>query len=159
VRYHPTPVDAVAVPETLTGIRTLINGFHHFPPDSARAILQDAVTRRAPIVILETLQRSRRNVASMVAIPLVVLGLTPRIRPLSLQRLALTYLVPLAPALIAWDSAVSIMRCYTPGELLAMANSLEGPRYVWEAGSYRYRAMPVTYLIGYPAPEGDQGVA
>lgn len=159
VRYHPEPVDAMAVPETLTGARTLIDGFHHFPPDSARAILQDAVDHGAPIVVLETLQRTPRYLSGAMWIPLVVWALTPRIRPVSLQRLALTYVVPLAPALITWDVAVSTMRCYTPDELLAMTETLEGPRYVWEAGSYRYRATPVTYLIGYPEPDDSQDLA
>lgn len=42
-------VDATAVPATLTGVRTLLSSFHHFPPEGARAILRDAAVKGAPI--------------------------------------------------------------------------------------------------------------
>ena len=33
--YHPEPVDATAVPATLSGFRTLFASFHHFRPEQA----------------------------------------------------------------------------------------------------------------------------
>jgi hypothetical protein len=63
ITYYPESVDAMNVPRALKGMRTMFTSFHHFPPEDARAILQNAVdagesigifeiTRRAPSTIL-----------------------------------------------------------------------------------------------------------
>lgn len=41
------------VPPHLTGMRTLFEGFHHFKPEQAQAILQDAVGSRVSIGVFE----------------------------------------------------------------------------------------------------------
>jgi hypothetical protein len=38
--FNPHPVDALHIPETLKGLRTIFSSFHHFPPGDARAILR-----------------------------------------------------------------------------------------------------------------------
>ena len=43
IHFYPEPVDATKVPAALKGLRTMFTSFHHFPPDDARAILQNAV--------------------------------------------------------------------------------------------------------------------
>src|SRR5207248_937506 len=48
-RYATESVDATRVPPALSGFRLLCNGFHHFRPDDARAILHDAVEQRRGI--------------------------------------------------------------------------------------------------------------
>src|SRR5690348_15744500 len=42
VRYEPESVDARRVPPRLAGLRTIFNGFHHFRPSDARAVLHAA---------------------------------------------------------------------------------------------------------------------
>ncbi|MBN2580569.1 MAG: hypothetical protein JXB10_16410 [Pirellulales bacterium] len=49
--YDGESMDARNVPERLRGVRTLFNGFHHFRPADAQAILQDAGAKGQPIVI------------------------------------------------------------------------------------------------------------
>ena len=51
IDFVAEPVDATAIPVALaTGrARTIINVFHHFPPELARAILADAVQLRPPV--------------------------------------------------------------------------------------------------------------
>ena len=44
--FSVEPVDATCVSRDLKGFRTLFTSFHHFPPDGARAILQDAVEQQ-----------------------------------------------------------------------------------------------------------------
>ena len=150
LRYHPDPVDATAVPPELSGMRTLFDSFHHFPPEAARRILRDAVERREGIAIYESLRRSPLLFALALLTFTWVWLLTPFVRPFRWSRLLLTYVVPIAPFAIAWDGAMSILRCYTPDELLALARSVEGPRYHWVAGTYWARIVPVTYLVGWP---------
>ena len=53
IEYLAEPVDAVKVPPHLKGMRTLFEGFHHFRPEQAQAILQDAVEKRAAIGVFE----------------------------------------------------------------------------------------------------------
>lgn len=149
--FHPDPVDATALPSSLAGFRTLFTAFHHFPPDAARAILADAVRSGQGIAVFEATQRSAPSIIATALSPLIVLLVTPFIRPFRWSRLFWTYLVPLVPLLVLFDGIVSCLRTYTPRELRAMADSLEAPGYTWEIGEAKGRApVPVTYLIGIP---------
>ena len=156
VQGHPNPVDATAVPQGLSGFRTLFTAFHHFRPDDARAILRDAVRRRQGIAIAEVTSRRLAALLAMLAIPVLVLLAAPFIRPWRWSRLAWTYLIPVAPFMIAFDAVVSCLRTYDPAELAALTTEVEGD-YLWEAGelSGRFGAvLPVTYLIGVPPSVG-----
>jgi hypothetical protein len=148
--YVQQSVDARQVPRELVGLRTLLNSFHHFRPDEARQVLQDAVSTGQPIAIFEMLERSWSYFAFMLLTPLLVMLLTPKLRPFRLSRILLTFVIPVVPLCMLWDSAVSVLRCYTAEELLGMAAGLEGVPYTWDAGTYRLGALPVTYLVGYP---------
>ena len=150
--YERESVDARHVPARLTGLRTLFNGFHHFPPEQARQILQDAVRNGQPIAVFEMLERTWSYFAFLLLTPLLVMLLTPKIRPFKLSRLLLTFILPVIPLCMLWDSLVSALRCYTVTELGAMVDGLEGRRYVWESGTYRRGSLPVTYLVGHPDP-------
>lgn len=147
--YCPAAVDALAVPATLDGVRTLFDGLHHFGPEEAEAIIRSAVDDRQAIVVFEFLQRTWRDALMALLSPLMVLVITPLVRPLSLTRLLLTYVVPVAPLIVTWDGLVSELRCYSAEELEAMARRAGGD-YAWHIGTYRHRGLPVTYLVGYP---------
>jgi hypothetical protein len=149
VSGEAAPVDARAVPPHLSGVRTMFDALHHFRPEDARAVLADAHRRRQPVVVVEATRRSADAVLGTLLVPLAVLLLTPRIRPWSWARIALTYLVPVVPLLVLWDGVVSCLRSYRPAELRALAAGLD-EGYTWEVGEYRRRGVPVTYLIGAP---------
>jgi hypothetical protein len=151
--YVPEPVDATQIPPEIKGARTLFCGLHHFHPASARAIFQDAVRQRAPIAIFEITERTWRSLLGVCLIPFMVLLLTPFIRPFRWSRLLLTYLVPVAPLLIFWDSVVSCFRSYQPDELHRLVDALEGPAYAWETGRLSAHAPAITYFLGYPRAE------
>src|SRR5699024_10659752 len=72
ITWHATPVDAMAVPPTLRGMRTLFNGFHHFAPLDAKHILRDAVVRNEPIIVMELLQRNIEGLLTALFAPLLV---------------------------------------------------------------------------------------
>ena len=153
ITYSDEPVDARCVPARLQGVRTLFNGLHHFPPEDAKAVLQDAVAKGQPIAVFEILQRNWLTLIHAFSLPISVLLFTPLVRPLRWWRLLLTYVIPVASLILLWDGVVSVLRCYRPEELRAMADELGGMRYHWEAGSYWHRSAPVTYLVGYPVQE------
>jgi len=129
------PVDATAVPSELKGFRTVFNAFHHFKPSDARAVLQSAVSARQPIGVFEIPERTIPIViATMLFVPIIVLAVTPFIRPFRWERLLFTYLIPLVPLTCFWDGFVSQLRAYTPDELRGLAASLGDTGYEWKAG-------------------------
>jgi hypothetical protein len=152
-RYEPT--DATDVPHELHGLRTLFTALHHFQPAHARLILADAVRKRAPIAVFEPLERTARMVA-LVGLMSFLRGFThtPRVGRLTAGRFLVTYVLPLAPAIFAWDGSVSALRTYTAEELLELATSVAGSQYDWEAGRFDvpgpFGRMPTTYLVGVP---------
>jgi SAM-dependent methyltransferase len=154
VRFERAPVSATDVPSDLTGVRTMFNAFHHFAPADARRVLEDAVRKRAPFASFELLTRSALFVAiAPLAIFLRALAITPRIGRLTAARLLLTYLLPAAPFVAAWDGTVSCMRMYTVEELRELTRGLGGA-YIWEAGEIALSSRtlpPITWLVGMPA--------
>ena len=149
VTGETAPVAARAVPPHLSGFRTMFDALHHLRPADARAVLADAHRARRPILIAEGTRRSAAAVLGMLLVPLIVLLITPRIRPFSWARLLFTYLVPLVPLLVLWDGVVSCLRTYRPEELRAFTADLGGG-YTWDIGTYRHRGVSVTYVLGEP---------
>ncbi len=153
IRYHPAPVDATRVPEELTGFRTMFTAFHHFEPAQARALLADAVRQRQGIAIFEGTERGALALLLMLCVvPLMVLVVTPFIRPFRWSRLLWTYVLPLAPLITVFDGLVSCLRTYQPAELRELTAGIGASDYRWEVGlaSKPHAPIPVTYLVGVP---------
>lgn len=161
--YCPEPVDARHIPARLDGMRTLFNGFHHFRPIDAQAILQGVVDQRMAVGIFEIADRTPRILLSVLfGVPLLALVATPFIRPLSLSRLFWTYGVPLVPLCLVWDGLVSMLRTYSAEELASMVTAVDKDTYQWEFGRLAppFPAVPVSYLLGYPReqlPQANRG--
>lgn len=154
VHYVRESVDALHTPEELDGFRTLFESFHHFRPEEARRLLQDAVDRHTGIAIIEITERTPSTILFLMAVsPLSVYLLTPFVKPRTWWRFALTYALPVTPALSIWETLVSCLRTYTDEEMLALTSSLHGPAYHWETGR-DFTKGPVRWLIGYPAAPG-----
>jgi hypothetical protein len=154
VRFEVESVNATDVPQHLAGFRTVFTAFHHFRPADARAILAAAVCDRQGIAVCEAASRTPAAVAMMLGVPLAVWFMTPFIRPFRWSRLFWTYIVPVIPAAVLFDGVVSILRIYTPEEMMAMAREVGSDAFDWEAG-LEYPAgspIPIPYLIGIPRP-------
>lgn len=152
LRFDADPVDACAVPEHYVGVRTLFSAFHHFRPDTARAILADAAERDQAIAVFEVSRRSLSGLVPMLLTPLAVWVFTPMIRPFRWDRLLFTYVIPAVPFFLLWDGLVSALRTYKPEEMLDMSEGLGGPGYRWEAATVDApHGYKVTFLLGLPA--------
>jgi hypothetical protein len=157
IEYLAEPVDARQVPPHLKGMRTMFEGFHHFRPDQARAILQDAVDQRTAIGVFEASLPRPFGLFLLLISPLVTIFsyvlLTPFIAPRKFSRFLWTYLVPIVPLVTCWDGVISLLRVYSPQELKELADSLQAKDYVWEIGlaSTGTPMFEFTYLVGYPA--------
>lgn len=158
--YRAEPVDALSVPTELAGVRTMSGALHHFPPDAVRGLLSSIVAQRAPLAFFDVAASPAIRKMPIVFLPiamsvnmliltLATLALTPLARPFRISRLLLTYLVPVIPALVAWDGTVSALRAYTPDEVLELARSVPGgDGYAWDAGV----VGSALYLTGTPRP-------
>lgn len=158
ISFADRAIDARAVPPELTGLRTIFNGFHHFEPADAVAVLRNAVASRQPIAIFELSERSARNLLPvLILVPAFVWLATPFMRPFRWARLLWTYPVPLVPLTCLWDGIVSQFRAYKVDELRQLGADA-GP-YDWEAGQVPMAGGSgrLTYLIGMPVNAGPQG--
>lgn len=144
-------VDACDVPQNLKGLRTQFLSFHHFAPEKAVQILQNAVDNNAPIAIFEAQERSVISIIAMFIAPINVLVSTPSIRPFSLGRIVFTYLIPIVPIVVCWDGIVSALRTYSVEEMKDLtAKADSSNKFDWEIGRVEQRGLPVLYLLGYP---------
>jgi hypothetical protein len=143
--YLAEPVDALQAPRHPPAIRTMFGALHHFPPELVQRILQDAVTARMPLAFVDVaaspaVRRLPAALIPLMAVPnllflfVVVLFLTPRVRPFRWSLLLWTYVIPAIPVVFAWDGTVSALRAYTPDELLGLTRAVPGAdAYDWNA--------------------------
>jgi hypothetical protein len=157
VEVYPGSVDATEVPSSLAGCRVLCNALHHFRPDAARRILQNAADSGQPIAVFEVAERSPLFLLGILFAPIAFALACPFLRPFDWRWIVFTYLVPVIPFFVLWDGLVSGLRSYTLRELDEMAASVAGPQgsfdsFEWESGRVRVGSQPayVTYLLGWP---------
>ena len=151
ITFCTEPVDAMKVPRELAGFRTMFSSYHHFPPEEARAVLQDAVDASESIGIFEVTRRAPSGIGLMFPWALLVFATTPWIRPFRWSRLFWTYVVPIVPFVVLFDGVVSCLRTYRPRELREIIGKLKGREYQWDVGEHVGASgnVPITYLIGY----------
>lgn len=152
INFISSSVDATNVHPDLKGFRVMFSAFHHFKPDAAKAVLQNAVDNNAGIAIFDG---GDKNIFTIISImlfhPFAFLIHTPFFRPFTFSRIFFTYIIPLIPLCTIWDGVVSIMRLYTPKDLRKLTAELGASHYVWRAGRVKhFSGMHITYLIGYP---------
>jgi hypothetical protein len=153
IDFIASPVSATSVPPQIQGVRTIFSSFHHFRPKQAVAILQDAADQRAPIGIFEGSGKTWLElIVFLLIFPIIILVVTPFIRPLKLSRLFFTYLIPVIPLGILWDGVVSLFRMYNPQMLEQLVTQVNTPPgYNWRTGlAGSGLGKQVIYLIGYP---------
>ena len=156
ITYLPEPVDALHIPSHLPGMRTIFEGFHHFKPEQARLVLQDAVDKRLAVGIFEASLVPPQGLVIFLLSPLMtILGYifaTPFILPRTWSRFVWTYLLPIVPLATCWDGLVSFLRVYSPKDLKQLTGKLYRDDYQWEIGqaSTGTPLFVFTYLVGYP---------
>ncbi|RDY57649.1 hypothetical protein [Flagellimonas nanhaiensis] len=147
--YIETSIDARNVPESLKGFRTQFLSLHHFKPEDAQRILQNAVDAGSSIGVFEAQERSLPSILAMLFSPISVLLTTPFIRPFKLGRLLFTYLIPIVPLFVLWDGVVSCLRTYSVKEMETLvANLKNSDSYNWEIERVKSGPGVVLYLLG-----------
>jgi len=144
------PQDARDVPKDRTGLRLMVNAFHHLKPDDARAVLESAHAAKQPIVILELVGRDLPWMVSMVLMPLLITLSSPLWKPFRLTHLLFTWVIPVLQGLIAFDGVVSCLRVYEEDDLAELTQGLEG--FTWRV-ERPFLIPPLvrgTALVGLP---------
>ncbi|MDF3127937.1 hypothetical protein P0Y35_01880 [Kiritimatiellaeota bacterium B1221] len=151
VEIETASVDAARVPRQLMGARTLFLSLHHFKPDCAIRIFEDAVSANTPIAVFEAQQRDLAHLIRFSFSPLMSWILTPFIRPFSSGRLLFTYLIPLVPFVIFWDGVVSVLRTYTLEEMEEMARAADPENaFIWKSEKMTHGQQTLLVFMGYP---------
>lgn len=147
-------VNATEVPLALKGLRTLFLSLHHFKPEKAKAIFQNAIDTNQPIGIFEAQQRNFKSIIPMLLSPISVLLMTPFIKPFKLDRLLFTYLIPILPLFVLWDGIISVLRTYTVEELNQMISELNNSdHFEWEINISPGKPSKILYVLGVPKTE------
>lgn len=145
------PVDARNVPENLDDLRTLFLSLHHFKPNDARKILQNAVDAHSAIAVFEAQERTFLSLLAMFLSPISVLLATPFIKPFKIGRLIFTYILPIVPLFVWWDGIVSALRTYSINEVKELVKSLDKTeKYDWEINKVKSGPGTILYLLGTP---------
>lgn len=152
ISYLEHPLDATTFNGKVKGFRTMIGSFHHMEPEDARKILASAQEDRQPICIFEISDNNTPIWLWWIAIPInfvMVLFITPMVRPMTWQQIIFTYLIPILPLCFAWDGAVSNARTYTLRDLDELLDGLKSKDYRWQKGVIEGKTNQL-YLLGLP---------
>lgn len=150
IDYISTSIDARDVPIELKGLRTQFLSLHHFNPEDAIKILQNAVDSGNTIAIFEAQERSFASLFAMISSPISVLLTTPFIRPFKFGRILFTYLIPIVPIIVLWDGVVSCLRTYSVHEMHGLVDKVKNKdNFEWEIGKIKSGPPAVNlYLLG-----------
>lgn len=133
-------VDATCIPPSLSQgrARTILNAFHHFPPDLAGTILHDAVDKRAPIFIAEAFERDPLGALPMIPVGIPALLASPLLSPRDrLAKAVWAWFTPIGITTGTWDAIVSTLRVYSERDLRELVAPF-GQGYQWTYGTYDY---------------------
>jgi hypothetical protein len=143
----------------------MFTALHHFDRDQVRRILLDAQRDRVPFAAFEATGRSLRGLLCVLAVPLLVLWLMPRVESVRPLALLLTYFPPVLPLMIGWDGVASSLRSHTEDELRGLVEEIAEPGYAWSVRRHAVSRLPVQVLelVGQPElgphqlePEGSR---
>jgi len=121
VGYLSESVSVINANATGISLRSICSAFHHFPPEYAEKILEDALRKGKGIFILEPYERKVGNLLMTLCFGLFIGMLSPffskQIRPLNVL---LCTLIPIVSLMVQFDGIVSVLRTYEPKEILEM---------------------------------------
>ncbi len=159
IRYNEMAVDATNIASAPGGLKTMVNSFHHMRPVDAKRILLSAQENAQPLLIYEMAENKIPILIwwlllplSLIIVMLMVLCMTPFVRPMTWQQLVFTYLIPIIPICYAWDGQASLPRMYALKDIEELLPDLRDENYVWEydqATKANGKKLG-TYIVGFP---------
>ncbi len=160
ISYSEIAIDATDIASAPEGLKTMINSFHHMPPDAARKILESAEKNQQALLIYEMAENKIPLLVWWVLLPIsliilmiMVLFMTPFVKPLTWKQVVFTYLIPIIPICYAWDGQASLPRMYSLKDVDQLLEGLGSERYKWEKGHALKRNGKKlgTFILGLPS--------
>ncbi len=137
--YSSDSLDASNLSKAPEGIKTMVNSFHHMPPDTARKILATAQENKQPLLIYEIAENKIPTFVWFLFLPLGLLLVAisallflPFAKPLNWKDILFTYLIPVVPLFYAWDGQASMRRMYTFDDIKNHLLPKKDDSYTWE---------------------------
>ena len=141
LNYSDQPIDARNLENAPRGLRTMINSFHHMNPDEARDILNSVSKSGQGFFVYEMAENKLPFIVWLLALPLsivimmlMVLFMTPFVRPLTFKQLFFTYIFPVIPLAYAWDGQASMPRIYAMNDIDELLKDSTNANYEWQKG-------------------------
>ncbi len=159
ISYSETSLDATNLSQAPAGLKTMVNSFHHMPPDKARAILKSAQDHKQALLIYEIAENKMPLLLwwlllpiSLIIVFVMALCMTPFSRPLTLKQLIFTYLIPIIPFFYAWDGQASLPRMYTFDDVNELLIDIKDDSYKWkmEPATKANGKKVGYYILGIP---------
>jgi hypothetical protein len=133
------PVSADRVPQGSPPLRIICSAFHHFRPELARTVVEDAVRSSDGLFIVEPLQRDWRHLLMvLLSGPLPYMGAPFVASRKSFMKFLFCLLIPVFPLMVMFDGCVSVLRTYQPDEMLDMIPRDDRKRFTAEWGVSPY---------------------
>lgn len=157
--YSPTPLDASNLSQAPEGLKTMVNSFHHMPPDIARKILATAQDNKQAILIYEIAENKIPTIAWILFLPISLLIVAfmaivfvPFVKPLNWKDILFTWLIPVVPIFYAWDGQASMPRMYTFDDIQSHLLPEKVGHYVWEMAPAKKKNGKNLgyYILGLP---------
>ncbi|MGV6861170.1 MAG: hypothetical protein ACWA41_05330 [Putridiphycobacter sp.] len=156
--YHQTPVDATNLIKVPQGLKTMVNSFHHMPPNEAKKILDTAQKNSEPILIYEMGENFVPIIIWWLLLPLTLPILMlmavlflPFIKPITFKDVLFTWIIPIVPIFYAWDGQASGPRTYTFDDVKSILPP-ESDNFSWtiEKSTKKNGKKLGYYILGVP---------
>jgi hypothetical protein len=139
ISYLNHSVDATNLSDLPEGLKTMVNSFHHMPPNMAKRILKSAQDNKQSLLIYEIGENKIPTLIWWLFLPISLtvlfimsLFMTPFVRPLTWKQLIFNYLIPIIPICYAWDGQASLVRMYTFKDIEYLLSDFKNDNYTWK---------------------------
>lgn len=130
---------------------TMYNAFHHFADSEQRQLLKNLQAANAPFVIAEILEPDFFTLIKIVFTTTIVqLVAAPFVKPFSLLRLLLTYIIPVNLITVTYDGVISVFKSKSAQQYQNLVNKITNENYeitVHKTGNWK---GAITYIKGNP---------
>jgi hypothetical protein len=146
ISYITGPVSADHVDNQDIRLRSLCSTFHHFPPETARRIIEDAARNSDGVFIMEPFMRDWRHFLLVLLTGPFIYMVAPFFSGrFEFRKVLACTVLPVVPAMLIFDGCVSVMRVYAPQEIESML-----PEDV--RGKFTLQSGHVPYMRFFSAP-------
>lgn len=152
LNYIPKSTDVLTLNFESQKYYTMFNAFHHFDNADQKDIICRIIESRAPFCFVEILEPNLFTMVKVITVNTFgQLLLAPFIRPFSLKRILLTYILPVNLFTTTYDGVISVLKSKNKKQYQTLLSSLTSADYgleikVWPAPYFNNLIV----IRGYP---------